>query len=106
MGDATHGGKGSRRRPTDAQKYNDNYDRIFCNKLNTSHQSEVTEESTIDIMDYTKNEAYAWRPANGGLEKPFTWNNKEYLYMWNAMTGEHAYYNATDDKFETEVEFN
>ena len=27
-----HGGKGSKQRPTDYEKYNDNWDRIFNNK--------------------------------------------------------------------------
>lgn len=28
----SNGGKGSKQRPTDTQKYNDNWDRIFGNK--------------------------------------------------------------------------
>jgi len=28
-----HGGKGSKQRPTDQQKFNDNYDRIFKKKM-------------------------------------------------------------------------
>lgn len=97
-------GKGSARRPTDAEKYNDNYDRIFCKK-GTTPQHVNTEETTVQILD-PYSEGHAWRPACGGLEKPFEWRGKEYLYMYNHQSGEHAYYNATDDKFETEVEFN
>ena len=48
---------------------------------------------------------YAWQPACGGTETPFTWGDKTYLYMWNTETGEHAYYNQTDDVFEDSVEF-
>lgn len=32
----THGGKGSKQRPTDTQKYQDNWDRIFGNKKEKS----------------------------------------------------------------------
>ena len=102
MTDATHGGKGSKRRNTDAAKYNSNYDRIFCKK---GTQPELTEESTVELLD-AYSEGHNWRPANGGMEKPFEWRNKEYLYMYNTKTGEHAYYNSTDDVFMDEVEFN
>ena len=95
-------GKGSRFRKTDAEKYNDNYERIFCKKGDVP-QHLITEKATMDILDYGDG---AWRPANGGRETPFQWGDKEYLYMYNIETGEHAYYNATDDKFEHNVEMN
>ena len=97
-------GKGSKRRPTDAEKYNSNYDRIFCQK-GAVPQHTITEKATMDILD-AYDHGHAWRPACGGLETPFTWGDKEYLYMYNHATGEHAYYNATDDVFEPNVEFN
>lgn len=93
--------KGSVRRPTNAEKYNSNYDRIFCEK----GAQPIKTETTMDIHSAYTND-YAWRPACGGLETPFTWADKEYLYMYNHATGEHAYYNATDDVFEQNVEFN
>ncbi len=96
-------GKGSARRPTNADQYNNNYDRIFCKKGNKPHH--IKENTTVQVLD-SYSEGHAWRPACGGLEKPFEWRGKEYLYMYNHQSGEHAYYNATDDKFETEVEFN
>lgn len=103
----TKNGKGSRRRPTNAEKYNTNYDRIFCKK-GTQPQTEVIEK--MDILNSYRivdlSDGHEWRPACGGLEKPFTWGDKEYLYMYNHATGEHAYYNATDDVFEPSVEFN
>lgn len=97
-------GKGSKRRPTDAEKYNSNYDKIFCKKGNTP-QHTTTGEATVDILN-SYSEGHAWRPACGGMETPFHWGDKEYLYMYNTITGEHAYYNATDDIFEPNVEFN
>ena len=47
-----------------------------------------------------------WRPADQGRATPFEWGGKEYLLMQNLDTGEHAYYNATDDIFEQNVEMN
>ncbi len=94
-------GKGSARRPTNAEKYNSNYDRIFCKK----GAQPIKTETTMDILD-AYDHGHAWRPACGGLETPFEWGGKEYLYMYNHATGEHAYYNATDDVFEQNVEFN
>jgi len=44
-------------------------------------------------------DAYAWQPACGGLELPFDYDGKTYLYMWNTETGEHSYYCMTDDVF-------
>ena len=40
-----------------------------------------------------------WVPACGGTEEPFEYNGKRWLYMWNRATGEHMYYNMTDDVF-------
>jgi hypothetical protein len=39
---ATHGGKGSGRRPTDAKKFNDNWDRIFKKKESETKDSKDT----------------------------------------------------------------
>ena len=89
MTDTAQNGKGSGRRPTDAAKYNNNYDRIFCKK---GTQPELTEESTVELLD-AYSEGHNWRPACGGI------------YMYNTKTGEHAYYNSTDDVFMDEVEF-
>jgi hypothetical protein len=104
VSETAQNGKGSSRRPTDAAKYNDNFDRIFCKKGNVP-QHTTTEIETVQLLD-TYSEGHAWRPACGGMERPFEWADKEYLYMYNHETGEHAYYNATDDVFENSVEFN
>lgn len=92
--------KGSKRRPTNAELYNRNYERIFCEKGKIPIQK--TEE--INHMDYGTNTN--WRPADQGRATPFEWGGKEYLLMQNLDTGEHAYYNATDDIFEQNVEMN
>lgn len=94
--------KGSRRRPTNAETYNMNYDQIFCQK-GRQPQHTITEESTVELLD-PYSAYHAWRPANGGTATPFTWEDKEYLHMYNLDTGEHAYFNATDDCFEQQVE--
>ena len=59
-----------------------------------------TEE--INHMDYGTETN--WRPADQGRATPFEWGGKEYLPMQNLDTGEHAYYNATDDIFEKYVQ--
>ena len=42
----------------------------------------------------------SWVPACGGTETPFvTRTGKTLLYMWNSMTGEHAYYDVRADVF-------
>lgn len=94
-------GKGSKRRPTNAELYNRNFERIFCKKgMNPTIQE--PEEINHMIYDTDTN----WRPADGGRAVPFEWGGKEYLLMQNLDTGEHAYYNATDDRFEDNVEMN
>lgn len=41
-----------------------------------------------------------WVPACGGTETPFTTRTgRRLLYMWNTTTGEHAYYDITNDVF-------
>jgi hypothetical protein len=41
-----------------------------------------------------------WIPACGGTETPFTTRTgRRLLYMWNPTTGEHAYYDVTNDVF-------
>ena len=41
-----------------------------------------------------------WVPAYGGTETPFaTRTGRRLLYMWNPTTGEHAYYDVTNDVF-------
>lgn len=101
MSDTAQNGKGSKRRPTNADKYNENYDRIFCQKGN---QPTIEEKEEVSHLDYSSD--VSWVPACGGTERPFEWGGKEYLYMYNTITGEHSYYNATDDVFEHNVEFN
>ena len=100
MSNTAQNGKGSKRRPTNAEKYNDNFDRIFCQK----GTQPIEEKEKVEVLE-PYSEGHAWRPACGGMERPFEWHGKEYLYMYNHETGEHAYYNSTDDVFETEVEF-
>jgi hypothetical protein len=90
---ATHGGKGSQARPTDMEKYYDSYEAIF-NSIKEEVHTPYDEETPDD-----------WEPACGGTEHPFDWGGKTYLYMYNKTTGEHAYYNLTEDIFEQNVEF-
>ena len=41
-----------------------------------------------------------WVPAWGGTETTFTTRTgRRLLYMWNASTGEHAYYDVVSDIF-------
>ena len=41
-----------------------------------------------------------WVAACGGTETPFTTRTGRLLhYMWNTMTGEHAYYDVRSDIF-------
>jgi hypothetical protein len=46
-----------------------------------------------------------WIPASGGTETPFkARNGMTLLYMWNKLTGEHAYLNTGTDIFLTNEE--
>ena len=46
-----------------------------------------------------------WVPANGETETPFTARNGQRLwYMWNRVTGEHAYLDVNSDVFLTQDE--
>lgn len=45
-----------------------------------------------------------WVPACGGTEQPFNVGNFRLLYMWNQVTGEHAYLNLATDIFLTNEE--
>lgn len=47
---ATHGGKGSRTRPTDKQKYNDNWDRIFGNKSIPKIGDKMTKVELTELL--------------------------------------------------------
>lgn len=41
-----------------------------------------------------------WIPGNGGTEKPFTTRTKHMVqWMWNTISGQHAYYCLTTDLF-------
>ncbi len=90
----THGGKGSVQRKT-SLTYGDNYDRIFCSKSATKVDEPPVEE--VSPLDYGRSN---WRPANGGMAKPFEDDGNEYLLMYNLATGKEALFNITDDKFE------
>ena len=50
-------------------------------------------------MSSSDDERYAWVPACGGTETEFEYDGKTYLYMWNYVTKDHAYYCVTDDAF-------
>ena len=51
-------------------------------------------------MQLTENHDDAWMPACGGTETPFrTRSGRALLYMWNRVTGEHAYYDVQGDLF-------
>ncbi len=45
-----------------------------------------------------------WVPACSGTEKPFNVGNYHLCYMWNQVTGEHAYLNLATDIFLTPQE--
>lgn len=46
-----------------------------------------------------------WVPACGGTETPFTTRTgRRLLWMWNPTTGEHAYYDVTNDVFLSDEE--
>jgi hypothetical protein len=52
-----------------------------------------------------KNENYGWIPACGGTETPTKYRSgKTLLYMWNAVTGQHAFYDVVADVFLTNEE--
>tara|TARA_R110001606_G_scaffold396684_1_gene571296 strand:+ start:25 stop:342 length:318 start_codon:yes stop_codon:yes gene_type:complete len=97
----THGGKGSAARDVDSEAYGNNFDRIFCSKSNGEHD----QEKEIDPVTSTDFGHTNWRPANGGLARPYTINDCEYILMYNLQTGKEGIFNITDDKFETKEEY-
>ena len=97
----THGGKGSAARDVDKKAFGDNFDRIFCSKSNRKHD----QEKEIDPVTSTDFGHTNWRPANGGLARPYTINDYEYILMYNLQTGKEGIFNITDDKFETKEEY-
>jgi len=47
-----------------------------------------------------KGPASEWVPACGGTEAPFTTRiGRRLHYLWNASTGEHAYFDVINDVF-------
>jgi len=75
----THGGKGSKQRPTDSEKFENNYDAIFGNKRKTTplpevevevEEAEVSETPPLGLcvqqptMDSKGNYGVAWRGCN------------------------------------------
>jgi hypothetical protein len=51
-------------------------------------------------MQLTDTSDGEWLPACGGTETPFrTRSGQVLLYMWNRVTGEHAYYDVQGDLF-------
>jgi len=75
----THGGKGSKQRPTDSEKFENNYDAIFGNKSKTTpppevevevEEAEVSETPPLGLcvqqptMDSKGNYGVAWRGCN------------------------------------------
>lgn len=96
----THGGKGSQQRETNSLTYNDNYDRIFCSKSATK----VDEPPVEEVSDLDFGGSF-WRPANGGLARPYEEGGKEYLLMYNIASGKEGIFNITDDKFETREDY-
>ena len=51
------------------------------------------------------NEDVYWRPANGGTETPYkTRGGITVLYMFNLLTGKHAWYDVDHDVFLTTEE--
>ena len=63
-------------------------------------EPEVTGKYVDEVI-----QADDWMPACGGTEKEFIVDGTRWLYMWNRTTGQHAYYNVTDDVFELDVNF-
>jgi len=97
----THGGKGSAARDVDSKAYGNNFDRIFCSKSNGEHD----QEKEIDPVTSTDFGHTNWRPANGGLARPYTLHGCEYLLMYNLQTGKEDIFNITEDRFETMEEY-
>jgi hypothetical protein len=51
-------------------------------------------------MQLTDDPDRSWIPACGGTETPFRARSGQVLlYMWNRVTGEHAYYDVHGDMF-------
>ena len=51
-------------------------------------------------MELTLGHGDDWVPACGGTETPFlARSGRVLLYMWNRVTGEHAYYDVQSDLF-------
>lgn len=51
-------------------------------------------------MKLTDSSNCEWLPACGGTETPFRARSGQVLlYMWNRVTGEHAYYDVQCDLF-------
>tara|TARA_Y100000361_G_C11036780_1_gene277741 strand:- start:13 stop:225 length:213 start_codon:yes stop_codon:yes gene_type:complete len=53
-------------------------------------------KGTMESSDIIK---ASWLPVN---EDAFTWADKSYVLMQNIITGQHSYYNVTDDIHEVE----
>lgn len=56
-------------------------------------ESQLAEAERQDAIDA------AWRPANGGTELPFVRHDRMYVYMFNEITRQHAYYCLSTDLF-------
>lgn len=59
-----HGGKGSKQRPTDQQKYSDNWDKIFGKTTGKIHQDGLAPDDQDTDLDYHE--------SDNPLERPFT----------------------------------
>lgn len=67
-----HGGKGSKRRPEDTTKYNDNWDRIFGKK----EELPSAADDAADVMSKYAHPAYTRYPHLKELDKKREKENK------------------------------
>ena len=58
-----------------------------------------TLKQALDTEEKRRDQSY-WLPASGGTEKPFTTKTGHRVqYMWQPLTGKHAYLNLENDLF-------
>ena len=71
-------------------------------KARISEDQEALVEIEQELADLV---GISWMPACGGTETPFKSRSGDVLlYMWNEVSGEHAYYNVSTDLFLTNDE--
>lgn len=65
-----------------------------------------TFKQAMDTAEKRRAQSY-WLPASGGTEKPFTTKTGHRVqYMWQPLTGKHAYLNLDNDVFIKDEDLN